>query len=33
MDYVAAILDKLGFKKSTEAAADASTIQSSLKDF
>jgi hypothetical protein len=33
VDYVAAILDKLGFKKSTEAGAEISTTQPSLKDF
>jgi soluble lytic murein transglycosylase-like protein len=33
VDYVAAILDKLGFKKATETGADASATKSSLKDF
>jgi soluble lytic murein transglycosylase-like protein len=33
VDYVAAILDKLGFKKSTEAGAEIAPIKPSLKDF
>ena len=33
VDYVAAILDKLGFKKSTETGAEISTTKPSLKDF
>jgi hypothetical protein len=33
MDYVAAILDKLGLKKSAGSSSDTSTNKSSLKDF
>jgi soluble lytic murein transglycosylase-like protein len=33
VDYVAAILDKLGFKKSTETGAEIPAIKPSLKDF
>jgi soluble lytic murein transglycosylase-like protein len=33
VDYVTAILDKLGFKKSAESSADTSATKSSFKDF
>jgi soluble lytic murein transglycosylase-like protein len=33
VDYVAAILDKLGFKKSTDAGGEISASKSSFKDF